>query len=113
MTFGFSVGSRNFHKLFPSLGKFSCCMGKIESIEWQDLVPRLRIGDCFEIHFLRLGLCDLLLSSHQTFLLVVELRQCVSCTEPLQSLVRKQTSQFGLLGSEYKNDASLVLILLS
>ena len=23
---------------------------KIESIQWQDLEPRLRIGDCFEIH---------------------------------------------------------------
>ena len=26
------------------------CTDKIESIQWQDLEPRLRIGDCFEIH---------------------------------------------------------------
>ena len=50
MTFGFSDGSRNFRKLFfPSHEKFLFSTDKIESIEWLDLEPRLRIGDCFEI----------------------------------------------------------------
>ena len=45
MTFGFSDGSRNFLKLFfPSPEKFLFCTDEIESIEWQELVPRLRIG---------------------------------------------------------------------
>ena len=74
-----------FVNSFPSPEKFLFCTDKIESIEWLDLVPRLRIGDCFEIHFLHRGLCDLLLSSHQTFLLEVLLRQCVVCKEPLSS----------------------------
>ena len=46
MTAGFSVVINSF----PSLEKFLFCTDKIEFIEWQDLVPRLRIGDCFEIH---------------------------------------------------------------
>ena len=47
MTVGFSDGSRNFVNSFPSPEKFLFCAEKIESIEWQDLVPLLRIGDCF------------------------------------------------------------------
>ena len=30
--------------------KFLFCMDKIEPVEWQDLVPRQHIDDCFEIH---------------------------------------------------------------
>ena len=59
----------------------------IESIEFRNLVPRQRIGDCFEIHILHQELCDLLLSSHQEVLLEVWLRQCVFCMEPLLFLV--------------------------
>ena len=39
-----------FVSSFQSPEKFLLCTDKIESVEWQDLVPRLRIGDCFEIH---------------------------------------------------------------
>ena len=81
--FGFTDGSRIFPNSFPSPEKFSFCTDKIESIEWQDLVPRQRIGECFDIHLPRGGLCDLLLSSYQTFPLEVLLRQCVFCKEPL------------------------------
>ena len=50
-TFVFSDGSRNFLHLFSvSWEVFLFCTDKLESSEWQDLVPRLRIGDCFEIH---------------------------------------------------------------
>ena len=35
---------------FPSPEKFYFCTDKIESIEQLDLVQRLRIDDCFEIH---------------------------------------------------------------
>ena len=38
-----------------------------DSIEWRELVPRQRIGDCSEIHVLRGGCCALLLSSHKLF----------------------------------------------
>ena len=37
----------------PSLVKFWFYTDKIVSIEWRDLVPRQRIGDCSGIHFLR------------------------------------------------------------
>ena len=52
--FGFSDGSRNFRKLLSaSPEKFWFCTEKIVSFEWLNLAPRLRIGDCFEIHLLR------------------------------------------------------------
>ena len=35
---------------FPSPEKFSFCTDEIESIEWLDLVPRQRTGDCSVIH---------------------------------------------------------------
>ena len=35
---------------FPFLDKFLFYTDKIESIEWQDLVPRQRTGDCSVIH---------------------------------------------------------------
>ena len=43
---------------FPSPEKFLFCTEKVESIEWQDLVPRLRIGDCYKIFILHWELCD-------------------------------------------------------
>ena len=63
----------------------------IESIEWQDLVPRQRIGDCFKIHFPRWGLCDLLPSNYQRFLLEV-LRH----KEPLSFWFARRPRNFGL-----------------
>ena len=84
MTCGLSVGLRNFRKLDSvSWEVFLFCTDKIESIEWQDLVPRLRIGACFEIHILHKEMCDLLLSSHQTSLLEALDCQCVFCKKPL------------------------------
>ena len=50
LTFGFSDGWRKVLKLFPSDVKILFCMDKIASIEWQDLVPRQRIGGCLLIH---------------------------------------------------------------
>ena len=41
------------------LVKFWFCTGTPGSIEWLDPAPRLRIGDCFEIHNCRSGPCDL------------------------------------------------------
>ena len=54
----------------PSPEKFLFGTDKTESIKWQDLAPRQRIGDCSEIHLPHSGFCDLPLSSPQTFLLV-------------------------------------------
>ena len=48
----FLSARETFLNSFPSIEKFSFCTDRIESIEWQDLVPRLRVGDCFEIHLL-------------------------------------------------------------
>ena len=73
----------NDFRLFRKLEEFSFCTEKSESIKWVDLEPRQRIGDCFEIHLPRWGFGDLLFSSHQTFLLEAQRRQCVLCKEPL------------------------------
>ena len=54
MTFGFSNGSRRFRKLLCVSYDVWFYTDKIESIGWLNLVPRLRIGDCFEIHILSL-----------------------------------------------------------
>ena len=90
-----------FSNSSPSPEKILFHTGMILSIEWLDLVPRLRIGDCFEIHLPRWGLCDLLLSSHQKILLEVLLRQCVFCKEPLLSWFGSRHRNVGLLGSEF------------
>ena len=83
---------------FPSREKFVFYTDKIESIEWQDLVPRQHIDDCFEIHLPHWGLCDLLLSSHQTF----SARGTASPVRLLQGalviLVLLQISQFVSFG---------------
>ena len=65
----FPTARETFVNSFPSPDRFWFwfCTDKIESIEWQNLVPRLRVGDCSGIHFLRWRLCDLLWSSHQNF----------------------------------------------
>ena len=52
MTFGISDGSRKFRKLLPSPEKFEFNTGMIVSIEWPNIVPRLRICDFYEIHIL-------------------------------------------------------------
>ena len=44
------------------------------------------------------GPCDQPLSSHQTFLLEVELRQCVFCKEPLSFYFASRLRNFSLLG---------------
>ena len=77
--------------LFRLLRSF--CFARIGLNEWQDLVPRLRVGDCFEIHLPRWRLSDLLLSNHQNCQLWARLYQCVFCKEPLVILVLKLTSQ--------------------
>ena len=46
---------------------FTDPQGKIESIECLNLVPRLRIGDCLEIHLPHCGLFDPLLSITKLF----------------------------------------------
>ena len=68
---------------FPPVEKFQFDTDMSVTIEWPNLTPRLRSGGCFEIHILHWGLCDLLLSSNQSFLLEVLHHQCVSCKEPL------------------------------
>ena len=73
----------------------------IESIELPNLVPRQRIGDCFEIHILHRELCDLMLSSHHNFLLEVWLHQCVFCKEPLLSWTSCKYRSYGPSGTEF------------
>ena len=53
-TFGACDGSKNFNKFFPPHVRILVCTDLIESIEWQDRVPRQRTGDCFEIRNLSL-----------------------------------------------------------
>ena len=89
------------------------CTERIESTEWQDLVPRQRTGDCLLIHIPRWGLCDPPLSGHQTFLHEVKLRQCVFCKRLLVFWFSSRRRNFGLLGSECKYCTSLILIPLS
>ena len=60
MTFGFSDGSKNLNTLFPSHVRILLRTNKIESLEWLHLVPRLRMGICFEIDIVHGELCDLL-----------------------------------------------------
>ena len=62
------------------------------------------------IHPPHWGPCDRPLSSHQTFLPEVELRQCVFCKEPLSFWFASRLRNFGLMGSEYNYCASLILI---
>ena len=85
MTFGFSDGRETFVSSFLFLEKFWFCTDKIDFIELPNLVTRVHLDDCFDIHILYLELCDLLLSSHQNFLLEVRLRQCGFCKVPLFS----------------------------
>ena len=59
-----SSAPRTFVSSFPFPEKFLFCTDRIVSTEWRDLVPRQWTGDCSEIHFLRWGLCDLLLKTH-------------------------------------------------
>ena len=80
-----------------------------DKIEWQDLVARQRIGDCLWIHIPHWGLCDPPLSSHQTFLPEVELRQCVFCNEPLLFWFSSRRRNFGLSGSDYTCCAPSIL----
>ena len=42
------MGRQTFFNSFPSPEMFLFCMDEIESIEWQDLEQRQRIGGCFE-----------------------------------------------------------------
>ena len=75
MTFTFSDGSGNFRKFFPSPEKFLLCTSTTVFIDCQDLVQRLRIGDCFEIHILRCGLCD------PQLLITIMFRSGYDCTK--------------------------------
>ena len=75
------TAGETFVNTCPSPEKFQFCTDKIVSIEWRNLVPWLRICDCFKIHHLHQELCDLLSSSHRTFVLEALLRQSASCKE--------------------------------
>ena len=77
--------------------KFLFCTDKIDSIEWQDLVPRLHIGDCFEIHLPRWGLCYLLLIKSPNFS-ARGTASPVRLQGALVILVRKHTSPFRSFG---------------
>ena len=94
---------------FPSHVKILFCTDKTESIEWQEFALRQRTGDCLWIHIPHRGRCDPPLSSHQTFLREVELRQCVFCKEPLSFWFSSRRRNLGLSGSEYKCCASSML----
>ena len=96
--------------LSPSHVKSSFYMDKTESIEWQDLVPRQRNGDCLVIHPLHWGPCDPPLPSHQTFLHEVKLRHCLFCKEPLSFWFSSRRRNSGLLGSECKYCASMIFV---
>ena len=96
----FPTARETFINSLPFPEKFSFYKDQIVSTEWLDSVPHLRIGDCFEIHLPHWGLCDLLFSSHQTFLLEVLLRQCVFCKEPFSSWFASIRRNFDLLGSK-------------
>ena len=48
----FPTARESFVNSFPSPEKFWFYKGMIVSVEWLNLVPQLRIGDCFEIHLL-------------------------------------------------------------
>ena len=51
MPFGFSSTARQTYvNSFPSPEKFRFCTDKTVSMEWLNLVPRRRTGDCFDIH---------------------------------------------------------------
>ena len=96
---GHSDKSRNFRETsFCLLRSFRFAGVRLNPWKWLNLVPRLSIDGCFEVHILHKRLCDLPLSSQQTFLLEVELRQCVFCKGPLSSWFRLQTSQFWSFG---------------
>ena len=93
--------SNNLTNFFHSHVKILFCTDKIESIEWQDLASRLRIGDCFEIHLPRWGLCDQSLSSLRTFLHEIVLRQYVFYKDPLSFWFSSRRRNFELLWSEF------------
>ena len=84
MTFGFSDGRRNFRKTLFRLPR-SFCFAQVTtaSIEWQDLVPRLRIDDWGEIPLRRWGLCDRLHSNNQISLPEVLFSSSSSSRRPL------------------------------
>ena len=90
----FPKARESFLSSFPSPEKFLCCTDKIETVKWLNLVPRVRLGDCFEIHHPHWELCDPPLSSHQTFRVEVLLRQCVFCKEPLSSWLASKLRKF-------------------
>ena len=96
----------------PSHVKILFCTDKIESIEWQDLAQQQRTGDCSVIHPPDWGLCDRQLSSHRTFLLETSFSSASFAKGPCHFWFASNTSQF-LVGSEYKNCASSILIPLS
>ena len=92
---------KSFVNFFPSLEKFSFCME--DWIQWvTNLVPRLRIGDFFEVHHPHWGLFDLLVSSHQISLLEVLNHLFAFCKEPLYFWFACKFRNFGLSGCEYK-----------
>ena len=102
-----ATAPRILTNLSPSHVKSSFYTDKTESIKWQDLVLRQHSGDCLLIYIPHRGLCDQPLLSHQTFLLEVELRQCVFCKEPLSFWFSSRLRNSVLLGIEYKYCASL------
>ena len=74
-----------------------------------DLAPRQRTGDCLWIHTPHWG-PEAPLSSHQTFLHEVELRQCVFCKKPWLFWFSSRRRNFGLSESEFKQCATSILL---
>ena len=89
-------------------GTFLLCTEKSESIGWQDSVSRQRTGDCSEMHPPHWQHCDLLFSSHQSFLHKVPPHQCVFCKGPLSFWSASIHRNFVFLGSEKRYYVSLI-----
>ena len=93
-----ATSPRILTSFFQSHAGIMFCTDKIESTEWQDLVPRRRTGDCLWIHIRHRGLCDLPSSKSPNF----SARGGASPVRLLQLafviLVLKQTSQFRSFG---------------
>ena len=93
---GNSVGSSGFPE------KFLLDKGKIVSIGWPNLVPQQRIDDYVMIHILHWGLCDPLLSNHQSFATPDTTVPVRLVQEALVIFVLKQVSQFRSFGKWVK-----------
>ena len=110
-TFGLCDGSKNFNKNFFRL-VWGFCFARIRLnplIEWQDLAPRQRTDDCFEIHIHQWELCDPQLLNHQTFLHEARLSPVRFLQGALVILFSSRRRNFGHSESENYHCASSIL----